>query len=65
MRRIGQFTVRRIYGEIEIRNMDRGGKRRCFVWIIIRKSAAANCRVIPADMQVVDVLNEISYGSAS
>src|SRR5829696_720319 len=41
--------------------MDRRGKRSCLVWIIVRESAAADARVIAADMEVVDILDKISY----
>ena len=61
MRWIRHFTVDGIQREQDIGNMDRRGKRCCLVWIIVRESAAADDRVIAADMQVVDVLDEISY----
>src|SRR5215207_9733373 len=61
MRRIRQFTVGGIQREQDIGNVDRRGKRRRLVWIIVRESAAADRRVIAADMQVVDILDEISY----
>src|SRR6185295_18655583 len=41
--------------------MDRRRKRGRLIWIIVRESAAADGRVIAADMQVVDILDEISY----
>src|SRR4030095_1892636 len=61
MCRIRQLTVCGIYREIEIGNVDRRRKRGRLIWIIVRESAAADRRVIAADMQVVDILNEISY----
>src|SRR6185295_11886689 len=47
--------------EIEIGNVDRRRQRRGLVRIIVGESAAADGRVIAADVQVVDVLDEISY----
>ena len=40
--------------------MDRRGKRRRLVGIFVRKSAAADRRVVAADVQVVDIFDEIS-----
>src|SRR5687768_15665502 len=61
MRWIRHFTVYDIQREQDIGNVDRRGKRGRLIWIIVRESAAADGRVIAADMQVVDVLDEISY----
>src|SRR6185503_14215373 len=36
-------------------------KRGRLIWIVVRESAAADGRVIATDMQVVDILDEISY----
>src|SRR5687767_5948547 len=61
MRWIRHFTVGDIDREQDIGNVDRRGQWSRLVWIIVRESAAADGRVIAADMQVVDVLDEISY----